>query len=74
LAVFGVLASVVGAYYYLKIVKIMWFDEPAEPFERTENAPLVWTAAGSAALMFPVLLVFIGPLAGMTEAAAASLF
>ena len=30
LAVIGVLASVVGAYYYLLIVKIMYFDEPAE--------------------------------------------
>ena len=33
LAVIGVLASVVGAYYYLRIVKIMYFDEPAERFE-----------------------------------------
>jgi len=32
LAVIGVLASVVGAYYYLLIVKIMYFDEPAEGF------------------------------------------
>ena len=34
LAVIGVLASVVGAYYYLFIVKIMYFDEPAEGFYR----------------------------------------
>ena len=33
LAVIGVLASVVGAYYYLLIVKIMYFDEPAPGFE-----------------------------------------
>ena len=33
LAVIGVLASVVGAYYYLLIIKIMYFDEPAEPFD-----------------------------------------
>ncbi len=32
LAVIGVLSSVVGAYYYLRIVKIMYFDEPAEAF------------------------------------------
>jgi NADH-quinone oxidoreductase subunit N len=32
LAVFGVLASVVGAYYYLRIVKIMFFDAPKEGF------------------------------------------
>ena len=33
LAVIGVLASVVGAYYYLRIIKIMYFDEPAPGFE-----------------------------------------
>ena len=33
LAVIGVLASVVGAYYYLLIVKTMYFDEPAKGFE-----------------------------------------
>ena len=32
LAVIGVLASVVGAYYYLLIVKLMYFDEPAADF------------------------------------------
>ena len=32
LAIIGVLASVVGAYYYLRIVKIMWFDEPNGSF------------------------------------------
>jgi NADH-quinone oxidoreductase subunit N len=33
LAVIGVLLSVVAAYYYLRIVKIMYFDAPAERFE-----------------------------------------
>src|SRR5450432_2621824 len=32
LAIIGVVTSVVGAYYYLTIVKIMYFDEPAKPF------------------------------------------
>jgi NADH-quinone oxidoreductase subunit N len=32
LAVIGVLASVIGAYYYLMIVKIMYFDEPRPRF------------------------------------------
>ena len=34
LAVIGVLTSVVGAYYYLRIVKVMYFDEPAGAFDR----------------------------------------
>ncbi|HRQ60196.1 MAG TPA: NADH-quinone oxidoreductase subunit NuoN [Alphaproteobacteria bacterium] len=33
LAVLGVLASVVAAYYYLKIVKVMFFDEPLEAYD-----------------------------------------
>src|SRR5438874_3689801 len=32
LAVIGVLTSVVGAYYYLAIVKVMYFDEPVKGF------------------------------------------
>ena len=32
LAIIGVLASVVAAYYYLRIVKVMFFDEPKEKF------------------------------------------
>lgn len=35
LAVIGVLTSVVAAYYYLRIIKTMFFDEPAEKFEGT---------------------------------------
>lgn len=33
LAVLGVMTSVVAAYYYLKIIKVMFFDEPAEKFD-----------------------------------------
>src|SRR6516164_9428202 len=33
LAVIGVIASVIGAYYYLMIVKVMYFDEPAPAFD-----------------------------------------
>lgn len=32
LVIIGVLASVIGAFYYLRVVKIMFFDEPAEKF------------------------------------------
>lgn len=33
LAVVGVVASVIGGYYYIKVVKVMYFDEPAAPFD-----------------------------------------
>src|SRR3954470_24356875 len=34
LAVIGVVTSVIGAYYYLRIVKVMYFDAPVERFDR----------------------------------------
>ena len=45
LAVIGVLLSVVGAYYYLRIVKIMYFDAPAERFEPMDT-PLAAVCLG----------------------------
>lgn len=55
LAAIGVATSVIGAYYYIKIVKIMYFDEPAQPFDK--NIPLVlrvgiMIAAGVTLLFF----------------------
>src|SRR3546814_5224874 len=32
LAVIGIAASVIGAFYYLKVVKTMYFDDPAEAY------------------------------------------
>ena len=40
LAVIGVVASVVGAFYYLRIVKVMYFDEPLGAFDRPIAAEL----------------------------------
>ena len=68
LAVVGVLASVVGAYYYLRIVKIMFFDEARDPFQ-----PVRFTAglviAVSATLMI-VGVVALGPFVDAALAAA----
>ena len=33
LAVFGVVMSVVGAFYYLRIIKIMYFEDTDEPLD-----------------------------------------
>ena len=38
LAVIGVLASVVSAFYYLRIIRIMFFDEPKAAFVKTDSA------------------------------------
>lgn len=41
LAVIGVVSSVVGAFYYLNIVKVMFFDEQKERFSPIASKPLV---------------------------------
>jgi NADH-quinone oxidoreductase subunit N len=73
-AVVGVVLSVVGAYYYLRIVKIMYFDEPAEAFD-----PPAYPAVGSVAaicaalLLFFILPILSSPLLNSAQAAAAAL-
>lgn len=74
LAVVGAVTSVISAYYYLRIVWIMWFDEPAPAFEREAGPALGATGSISALLMFPGLVVFIGALVAAAEKAAAALF
>jgi NADH-quinone oxidoreductase subunit N len=73
LAVLGVLTSVVGAFYYIRIVKIMYFDEPREGLDR----PVEWGLAGVAAVSALALLLFFIlplPLLAGADAAAATLF
>ena len=72
LAVIGVLASVVGAYYYLAIVKVMYFDEPAAPFEPMPRAlKIVLGITGVFVILF---FAYPSPLVGAAAAAAKSLF
>jgi NADH-quinone oxidoreductase subunit N len=72
LAVLGVLSSVVGAYYYLRIVKLMYFDEPEESFDRPldREVGLILTATGLVIALFAVLP---GPLVDGAAVAAQSL-
>ncbi|MBT8471020.1 MAG: NADH-quinone oxidoreductase subunit NuoN [Marinicaulis sp.] len=74
LAILGVLASAVSAYYYLRIVWFMWFDEPAPAFERDVGPALQMTAGVSAIMVFPILVIFIGVLYQAADRAAAALF
>jgi NADH-quinone oxidoreductase subunit N len=72
LAVIGVLLSVVGAYYYLRIVKIMYFDAPAERFEPMPG--LLAAVLGASGLFILFYFVYPAPLANVAETAAKSLF
>ncbi|CAM5767496.1 NADH-quinone oxidoreductase subunit N [Labrys miyagiensis] len=59
LAVLGVLSSVVGCYYYLRIVKVMFFDAPAPDFEPMPNilkAVLVVAAISLAFVLYPSIV------------------
>ena len=72
LAVIGVVTSVVGAYYYLAIVKIMYFDEPAKPFApMAYELKIVLAVAGLLNLLF---IAYPGPLIAAATTAAKSLF
>src|SRR6266480_3773104 len=72
LAVIGVVTSVVGAFYYLRIVKVMYFDEPVGAFDRPIAPELKWVLVVTAVLtMFFILMP--DPVVGGAEAAAKSL-
>lgn len=72
LAVIGVLLSVVGAYYYLRIVKIMYFDAPAERFEPMD-APLA-AVLGVSGMVILLYFLYPAPLVAIAGEAAKSLF
>jgi NADH-quinone oxidoreductase subunit N len=72
LAVIGVLASVVGAYYYLYIIKIMYFDEPAQEFLPMPGE--LKAVLGVTGLLNILFFVFPAPLLAAAAAAAKSLF
>ena len=73
LVVAGLLTSVVGAFYYLRIVKLMYFDEAAEPFDRVLGREISVIVSVTAVI---TLFFFIGlaPILSGAEAAAAVLF
>ncbi len=70
LAIIGVLASVVGAFYYLRIIKIMWFDEPVGTFVPMAGELRLVLGLSGAFVLFYVLIG--GPVIQLAEAAAAS--
>ncbi len=72
LAILGVLTSVVAAYYYIRIVKLMYFDEPADAFDRMPGRELGLIQAAAAAFTL-FFFLFPGPLLRAAELAVKSL-
>jgi len=72
LAVLGVLTSVVGCFYYLMIVKIMYFDDPAPAFDPMGGA--LRTMLAVTGLFVLLFFIYPGPLVEAAGVAAKSLF
>jgi NADH-quinone oxidoreductase subunit N len=72
LAIIGVLTSVVAAFYYLRIIKIMWFDEPVGGFVPMAGELRVVLGLSGAFVLFYVLIG--GPIGTLAQAAAKSFF
>ena len=72
LAVIGVIASVIGAYYYLTIIKVMYFDEPLAKLDPMRME--LRTVLAVAGLFNIFFFVYPGPLVSVATSAAKSLF
>jgi len=72
LAVIGVITSVISGFYYIKVVKLMYFDEPAPAFDNDAS----WAMRVGVAIAAAVTLFFFTiptPLVEQAKAAATSL-
>jgi NADH-quinone oxidoreductase subunit N len=74
LAVAAILGTVVGAYYYLRVVKVMYFDEPAAPYGRVKQPVQGLLILIAALIVSPFGYLLIAPLQALTDKAAGSIF
>jgi NADH-quinone oxidoreductase subunit N len=74
LAAIGIATSVIGAFYYLKIVKTMYFDEPAPGFAPAESKVENGLIAVAAVAVSPLGYLAIPFLGAVTLTAAKALF
>jgi NADH-quinone oxidoreductase subunit N len=74
LAAIGIAASVIGAYYYLRVIKIMYFDEPATPFGASRNSVEGGVIALTALAVSPLGYFAIPALGAAAALAAKALF
>ncbi|MCE4224187.1 NADH-quinone oxidoreductase subunit NuoN [Methylobacterium sp. C25] len=71
-AVIGVVTSVVGAFYYLRVVKVMYFDEPRDAYE--PMPPGIRIVLGLSSALVVLFFLVPAPLVAAAGAAAKSLF
>lgn len=74
LATVGIAASVIGAFYYLKVVKVMYFDEPVDKVAGDADLLHSVVLYGCALLISPLGYLLTGWLGGWAHTAAAALF
>jgi NADH-quinone oxidoreductase subunit N len=73
LAIIGVLSSVVSAFYYIRIVKLIWFDDATEPFDLPFGRGL-GTVMFVSALLTALFVLYPAPLIDGAAIAADALF
>jgi NADH-quinone oxidoreductase subunit N len=74
LAAVAIASSVISAFYYLMIVKTMYFDEPAPAYARTKEPVSALLIVACALFISPLGTILLGPLDAITRWAAGSLF
>ncbi|MDD9332451.1 MAG: NADH-quinone oxidoreductase subunit N, partial [Bartonella sp.] len=72
LAIIGVLASVVSAFYYLRVIKIMWFDDAKAGFISLSSELKFCLSLSALFILFYVLFGIV--FSELAEQAAAALF
>lgn len=74
LAVIGVLASVVAAFYYLRIIKLMYFDDAAVPLDKDASGRSLGLVQAVTAVLILLFFVYPSPLLTTAAMAARALF
>ena len=54
LAIIGVVTTVVSAFYYLRIIKVIYFDKPSKPFDESYD----WGLKSSLILSSILILIY----------------
>jgi|TARA_Y100000590_G_scaffold470151_1_gene662352 NADH-quinone oxidoreductase subunit N len=73
LTVIGLLASVVSAFYYLRIVKLMYFDEAVDKFDRSIGKEISFITIGMS-FVTTLFIIILWPVLDFAAIAASSIF